>query len=150
MRGKHVIHILVSLSLTVINIPWRCPSMTYEVFLCDNYDQLFLAIWSSAAYHDKTHGRTMIACDIRQLTVKAPDVRQRYRPVATHIQLLYALCMMCQAFSCSTCLQRPGSASPDPTSTSRTPGITCIEQYWQDKWLVELNHCGKTDSIDCS
>ena len=54
------------------------------------------------------HGRTIIVCNAWWLTVKAPEVRQVYWPVALHICLFYALCMICRAFSCSICYQKPG------------------------------------------
>ena len=91
-----------------------------------------------------THGRTMITCDAWQLIEKAPDVRRVYWHAATHIPLLYALCMTCQASSCSICLQ--SLDSPFQIRCQR-PALTSIEKYWQDKWFVELNLCGKTDGI---
>ena len=49
------------------------------------------------------------------------------------------LCMICEASSCSMCFQRLRFASADPPTT---PSSRIVEQYWQDKWYVELNLCG--------
>ena len=57
-------------TLTGLSIPWCCPSMIYELFLCDDYHPQFLVICSLAAYHDGIYGQTMIACDTWQLTAK--------------------------------------------------------------------------------
>ena len=50
---------------TGLSIFWYCPSVTYEVSLCDDDHPLFLVVWSSAAYRDDRHGRTRIVCDAR-------------------------------------------------------------------------------------
>ena len=93
-------------SATGLSIPYCCPSMIYEVFLCDDYHPLFPVVLSSAAYHDDRHGWTMIACGTWWLTVNAPNVWRGHWPVAI-IRLFYAFCMTCQSF-CSICFQRPG------------------------------------------
>ena len=79
---------------TGLCIPWCCLSMIYEVFFYDNYHPLFFVVRFSAAYHDDRHVRTMTACNAWRLTVKVPDVRRGYRPIATHICLFYSLCMI--------------------------------------------------------
>ena len=73
---------------------------------------------SSAAWNDDKHGRTMIACDAWRLIVNAPDVRRRCWPVAIHIRLFYALCIICQVSFCSICFQGPGFIFPDQPSAS--------------------------------
>ena len=47
-------------TMTGLSIPWCCPSTIYAVFLCNVHHPLFLAVWSSAAYRDDRHGRTMV------------------------------------------------------------------------------------------
>ena len=103
---------------TGLSILWCCPSMIHKVFVCDAYHPLFLAVWSSAAYHDDRHGRTMITYDVWRLTVKPPDLRWGYWPVAIHIRLFYAPCIICQASSCSIYFQKPGLASHTMTDIS--------------------------------
>ena len=55
----------------------------------------------SPAYHDDIHCRTTITCDTWRLTVKASDVWRGYWNVTIHIRWFCALCMTCQASSCS-------------------------------------------------
>ena len=111
--------------------------------LCDDYYPLFLVVWSLAAYHDGRHRRTMIACDAWRLTVKARTSGEDIDLLSHICALLYAPCMIWQAFSCSICFQRPGLASPDSPSTPSSH--IHIEQNWQDKWLgVEFNLSKKT------
>ena len=45
-------------------------------------------------------------------------MQRGYWPVAIHISLFYAVCMICQTSSCSICFQKPGFNSPDWPSTS--------------------------------
>ena len=76
------LHCAAMMTSTFLSIPGCCPSMIYAVFLCDARHPLFLAVWSSAAYRNDRHGRTMIICDAWRLPIKVPDVRRRYWPVA--------------------------------------------------------------------
>ena len=57
-----------------------------------------------AVYRDGRHGQTMITCDAWRLTIKD---KSSWRPVKRFV-FFVALCMICQAFSCSICSQRQG------------------------------------------
>ena len=100
-----------------------CPFMIYPIFICVAYRPLSLVVWSSTAYHDDRHGRTIIIYG--------------YLPVAIHIRLFYGLCMICQASSRSICSQKPGFAFPDLPSMSSS--YKSMKQYSQDKWFLEFN-----------
>ena len=108
IRDAHVLRMSMS-------IPWSCLSMIYAIFLCDHDHPLLIVVWSSTAYHDDTHGRTMIACDAWRLPVKAPDVWRGYWPVSIHIPSLYAFSVWHEKnilMYCSICFQGLGFASP--------------------------------------
>ena len=101
--------------------------------LCDDNYPPFLVVWSSPAYHDDRHGRPMIACDTRWLTVKVPDVQ--WGPVVIYI-------FLCCKHSPVAFLFK-GLDSPLQIRHQRQ-ALTSIQQYWQDKWLVELIFVGKS------
>ena len=83
-----------------------------------------------AAYRDDRHDRTMITGDAWQLTIKVNDVRRRYWPVTIHICSFCRLCVICQASSCSFCVQSLGFLSPDPHAAYFWAKRQQQKQWW--------------------
>ena len=102
-----------------------------------------------AAYCDGRHGRTMTTCDAWRLTVKVPDVRRGYWPVAMHIRSFCVLCMICQASSCSICFRNSFFPQPAFLKDHKSSWydmtydkIICIENTSATSgWNAMIKHC---------
>ena len=137
----HRLRYAAASTVTGLSIPWCCPSMTSEVFLCDAHPLLFLVVcFFSEACHVARHVRTMMTCDAWQFPVGTPDVRREHWPVAIHIRLAWVIGTICQASSCSICFQRPGFASPDPQPTSSSPSHLWTVTGSTDRWILLNSH----------
>ena len=104
----------------------------------------FLVIWFSAAYHDFKHGWIMTICDAYRSIVKVTDVRQGCWPAAIHIVRLILSVLYARHLPVAFVFKGLGS----PLQVRRQhPSLLFIEQYWQEKWLVEFDLCRKTEGV---
>ena len=102
--------------------------MIYKVFLCDDYHPMFLGVRSSAAYHGHD--------SMRRLTVDSKSSSEDIEM----LPCIFVCLMLYVWYFKHSPVAFVFKSLDSPLYIHRQRSVlTSIEQYWQDKWLVEFN-----------